>query len=140
MTHDLNRFLDAQAPQWDTVRAELERGRKLSHWMWYFFPQLRGLGRSSNAEFYGIHTLAEAQAYLQHDTLGARLRICTTLMNSHRRKSAEAILGIVDALKFRSSMTLFAQASGGEQVFIDALNHFYGGVQDPQTLKLLQTP
>lgn len=137
MTHDLSRFLTAQSPQVDTVLDELRRGRKLSHWMWYFFPQLKSLGRSSTAQFYGITSLAEAEAYLQHEVLGPRLRECVSLMNGHRNRTAEQILGVVDALKFRSSMTLFAKASGEDPLFLEALQKYYGGEQDPLTLQAL---
>jgi len=134
----LERFLSAQAPQLATVLDELRRGRKLSHWMWYFFPQLKSLGRSSTAQFYGIASLDEAVAYLQHPVLGARLRECVTLMNSHPHKTAEQILGSVDAMKFKSSMTLFAKASGGDPLFQAALDQFYGGETDELTLRLLE--
>ncbi len=133
----LNRFLDAQTPQVADVLAELQRGRKLSHWMWYFFPQLRGLGVSSTAQFYGIESLDEAIAYLDHEVLGPRLRECVALMNTHRNKTAEQILGVVDAMKFRSSLTLFAKASDDEPIFIEALDRFYGGQPDQRTLDLL---
>ncbi|WP_431287174.1 DUF1810 domain-containing protein [Roseateles chitinivorans] len=136
-THDLERFLNAQTPQVADVLAELQRGRKLTHWMWYFFPQLRGLGVSSTAQFYGIESLDEAIAYLDHDVLGARLRECVALMNTHRNKTAEQILGSVDAMKFRSSLTLFAKASGDEAVFIEALDRYFGGQPDQRTLDLL---
>jgi uncharacterized protein (DUF1810 family) len=135
--YDLQRFLDAQAPQVADVLAELKRGRKLSHWMWYFFPQLRGLGVSSTAQFYGIESLDEAIAYLDHEVLGPRLRECVSLMNTHRNKTAEQILGSVDAMKFRSSLTLFARASGDEAVFIEALDRHFGGQPDQRTLDLL---
>ncbi|WP_431256278.1 DUF1810 domain-containing protein [Roseateles chitinivorans] len=135
--YDLHRFLDAQAPQVGDVLAELKRGRKLSHWMWYFFPQLRGLGVSSTAQFYGIESLDEAIAYLDHEVLGLRLRECVALMNTHRNKTAEQILGVVDAMKFRSSLTLFAKASGDDAVFIEALDRYFGGQPDPRTLDLL---
>ena len=134
---DLQRFLDAQSPQLPDVLDELTRGRKLSHWMWYFFPQLRGLGLSSTAQFYGIASLDEAIAYLRHDTLGPRLRDCVALMNAHRDKTAEQILGPVDAMKFRSSLTLFARASDNEPVFLDALARYFGGQPDQRTLDLL---
>ncbi|WP_431262965.1 DUF1810 domain-containing protein [Roseateles chitinivorans] len=135
--YSLHRFLDAQAPQVTDVLSELKRGRKLSHWMWYFFPQLRGLGVSSTAQFYGIESLDEAIAYLDHDVLGPRLRECVALMNTHRNKTAEQILGVVDAMKFRSSLTLFARASGDEAVFIEALDRYFDGQRDQRTLDLL---
>jgi len=137
MSFDLDRFLKAQTPQVADVLAELKRGRKLSHWMWYFFPQLRGLGVSSTAQFYGIESLDEAIAYLDHEILGPRLRECVALMNTHRNKTADQILGVVDAMKFRSSLTLFAKASDDEPVFIEALDRFYGGQPDQRTLDLL---
>lgn len=133
----LQRFLDAQALQITDVLSELKRGRKLSHWMWYFFPQLRGLGVSSTAQFYGIQSLDEAIAYLDHEVLGPRLRECVALMNTHRNKTAEQILGTVDAMKFRSSLTLFAKASGDEAVLIEALDRYFGGQPDQRTLDLL---
>ncbi|WP_431104582.1 DUF1810 domain-containing protein [Roseateles noduli] len=134
---NLQRFLDAQAPQVIDVLAELKRGRKLSHWMWYFFPQLRGLGVSSTAQFYGIQSLDEAIAYLDHEVLGPRLRECVALMNTHRNRTAEQILGVVDAMKFRSSLTLFAKASADEAVFTEALDRYFGGQPDQRTLDLL---
>ena len=134
---NLQRVLDAQAPQLADVLDELRRGRKVSHWMWYFFPQLRGLGLSSTAQFYGITSLDEAIAYLAHPTLGARLRDCVALMNTHCNRTAEQILGHVDALKFRSSLTLFARASSNEPPFIEALERFYDGQPDPRTIELL---
>jgi uncharacterized protein (DUF1810 family) len=136
--HILQRFLDAQAPQVADVLAELKRGRKVSHWMWYFFPQLRGLGVSSTAQFYGIESLDEAIAYLDHEVLGPRLRECVALMNTHCNKTAEQILGSVDAMKFRSSLTLFAKASGDEPVFIEALDRYFDGQPDQHTLELLR--
>ena len=135
---DLHRFLDAQAPLIADVLTELTRGRKLSHGMWDFFPQLRGLGVSSTAQFYGIQSLDEAIAYLDHEVLGPRLRECVELMNTHRNKTAEQILGVVDAMKFRSSLTLFAKASGDEAVFIEALDRYFGGQPDQRTLDLLR--
>lgn len=134
---DLDRFLTAQSPQLADVLDELKRGRKVSHWMWYFFPQLRGLGFSSTAQFYGIESLDEAVAYLSHPVLGPRLRECVALMCSHPTRSAEQILGQVDALKFRSSLTLFVRASGNDAVFLEALDRFYDGQPDPRTLELL---
>lgn len=137
MHHDLARFLAAQEPQVDAVLDELRRGRKLTHWMWYFFPQLQGLGRSSTAQFYGITSLSEAQAYLQHGVLGPRLRECVKLMMGHADKSAELVLGLVDALKFRSCLTLFDRVSDGDPLFRDALRQFFNGEPDPLTLQAL---
>src|SRR5690349_7212891 len=107
---DLSRFVAAQAPVYAEALAELRRGRKEGHWMWFVFPQLAGLGRSPTALFYAIGSLAEARAYLAHPVLGPRLRECTETLLAHRRRGAEAILGPVDAMKLRSSMTLFEAA------------------------------
>ena len=135
---DLDRFVAAQDPVIDQVRAELTAGRKRSHWMWFVFPQLRGLGQSAMAQHYGLVSLAEARAYLAHPVLGNRLRDCTALVIAVQGRSAEEILGSVDALKFRSCMTLFAAAEPGEDLFRMALDRYYAGVEDPRTLELLQ--
>ncbi len=135
---DLERFLAAQAPVYAQVRAELAAGAKTSHWMWFVFPQLRGLGHSPMAQRYGIGSLAEAQAYARHPLLGARLRECTALMlAAPPGRSAREILGDVDAAKFRSSMTLFARAAPDEPRFAAALARFFGGEADPRTVALL---
>jgi len=133
---DLSRFVDAQAPVYAQVLAELRRGRKESHWMWFVFPQLAGLGRSPTARFYAIGSLAEARVYLAHPLLGPRLRDCTEAILAHRGRSAEAIFGPVDAMKLRSSMTLF-EAAGGQEPFSAALHLFFGGARDDATLALL---
>ena len=135
---DLDRFVAAQEPVIDQVRAELTAGRKRSHWMWFVFPQLRGLGQSAMAQHYGLVSLVEARAYLAHPVLGNRLRDCTALVIAVQGRSAEEILGSVDALKFRSCMTLFAAAEPGEDLFRMALDRYYAGVEDPRTLELLQ--
>ena len=137
--HDLERFVVAQEPVWPQVRAELASGRKRSHWMWFVFPQLRGLGRSAMAEHYGIGSRAEAAAYLAHPLLGARLLDSTELMlGAEKGRSALAILGSPDDLKFRSSMTLFAALSAAPaSPFEAALARFFAGVPDPATLALL---
>jgi uncharacterized protein (DUF1810 family) len=137
--HDLERFVAAQAPVWTRVRDELASGRKRSHWMWFVFPQLRGLGRSAMAERYGIGSRAEAAAYLAHPLLGARLQEATALMlDAEAGRSALAILGSPDDLKFRSSMTLFAAVSAvSTSPFDAALARFFAGVPDPATLALL---
>lgn len=134
---DLDRFVAAQAPVYDEALAELRRGRKESHWMWFIFPQLAGLGRSPTAQYYGVQGTAEARAYLEHPLLGSRLRECTVAMLAHRERSAEAILGGVDAMKFRSSMTLFEAAAEEPALFRAALELFYGGERDPATLRML---
>ena len=136
--HDLERFVGAQAPVWTQVCAELASGRKRSHWMWFVFPQLRGLGTSAMAERYGIGSRAEAAAYLAHPLLGARLVECTRLMlAADEGRSALAILGSPDDLKFRSSMTLFEAVAADPAPFAAALESFYGGERDAVTLGLL---
>ncbi|GGY16677.1 DUF1810 family protein [Massilia dura] len=137
MQHQLDRFIAAQESVYDDVLRELRAGLKTNHWMWFIFPQLKGLGRSDTARFYGIATLEEARAYAAHPLLGARLRECTALVSGHAGTQIGAILGQVDALKFRSSMTLFHEATGGEVPFTVALKAFYGGLSDLATLDLL---
>lgn len=139
MQFDLDRFIAAQQPVYADVLRELRAGRKTSHWMWFIFPQLRGLGRSETARFYGIGGLDEAHAYLDHPLLGARLRECTALVVAHAGTPADVILGHVDALKFRSSMTLFSRAGSGDPAFTATLEAFYGGRPDQATLDLLGT-
>lgn len=134
---DLKRFVDAQAPVYDTVVDELRTGRKRSHWMWFVFPQLRGLGSSPTAVHYGVASLDEAHAYLDHDLLGPRLRECVGLVNQVQDRSAGEIFGWPDDLKLRSSMTLFARASADDRDFVDVLAKFYDGEADPATDELL---
>ena len=138
MPHDLDRFIAAQDRIYADVLRELRAGRKASHWMWFIFPQLKELGRSDTSRFYGIATLDEARAYAAHPVLGARLRECTQLVNAHAGTPLDVILGHVDALKFRSSMTLFAQATQ-DAVFTTALATFCAGLPDEATLDLLGT-
>jgi uncharacterized protein (DUF1810 family) len=133
---DLARFLAAQAPVIDQVRRELAAGRKTGHWMWFVFPQLGGLGQSAMATRYGLAGLAEARAYLAHPVLGGRLRESVALVNA-AGGAAAAILGPVDAVKFRSCLTLFAAADPAEPLFRDALARFFGGSPDPRTEALL---
>jgi uncharacterized protein (DUF1810 family) len=133
---DLQRFVTAQAPVIDDVLAELGAGRKRSHWMWFVFPQLRGLGMSSMAQHYGIASLEEARAYLAHPLLGPRLRECCALALRVEGRSAHEILGSPDDLKFRSCLTLFELAAPGEPLFRQALDQYYGGEPDPRTLAL----
>ncbi|MDT5172959.1 MAG: hypothetical protein QOG37_210 [Mycobacterium sp.] len=134
---DLKRFVDAQAPVYDTVVDELRTGRKRSHWMWFVFPQLRGLGSSPTAVHYGVASLDEAHAYLDHDLLGPRLRECVGLVNQVQDRSAGEIFGWPDDLKLRSSMTLFARAADDNQDFLALVDKYYGGEQDPQTVARL---
>lgn len=135
----LQRFLDAQAPVYEQVCAELRAGRKHSHWMWFIFPQLRGLGHSAMAQHYGLADRAEAQAYVQHPVLGARLRTCLALLLTHPELGAEDMLGDIDALKLRSCATLFAAVAPDEALFRQVLERFYGGAPDARTLALLET-
>lgn len=135
--HNLKRFVEAQNPVYDRVRAELRSGQKTSHWMWFIFPQLRGLGRSHMANEYGISSREEAAAYLQHPILGERLRECTRLVNSVEGRSASEIFGYPDDLKFRSSMTLFANVASRDQIFKQALEKYFDGEPDLLTLQLL---
>jgi uncharacterized protein (DUF1810 family) len=134
---DLKRFVDAQAPVYGNVVGELRDGRKRSHWMWFVFPQLRGLGGSPTAVHYGISSLDEARAYLDHDVLGPRLRECARLVNEVQGRSAGQIFGSPDDLKLCSSMTLFARATEDNQDFIAVLDKYYDGRQDQLTLQRL---
>lgn len=134
---NLERFVAAQAPVIDQVRRELAAGRKRTHWMWFVFPQLRGLGQSDMARRYEIGSLEEARAYLAHPVLGPRLEDCTALVNAVQGRSAEEILGGVDAMKLRSCLTLFLAARPGAEPFRTALDRYYGGVPDPRTVVLL---
>jgi uncharacterized protein (DUF1810 family) len=138
-TYDLGRFVAAQEGVYGRALAELQGGDKRSHWMWFIFPQIAGLGASPMAQRYAIGSLAEAQAYAAHPVLGARLRACTAAVNAVAGRSAHAIFGSPDDLKFRSSMTLFARAVPGEPVFADALARYFDGVPDPRTLAKLGT-
>ena len=135
--HNLKRFVDAQNPAYDRVCAELRAGQKTSHWIWFIFPQLRGLGRSHMADEYGISSREEAAAYLKHPILGERLRECTRLVNSVQGRSIDEIFGYPDDLKFRSSITLFANVAPQDQIFKDVLEKYFDGAPDPLTLQLL---
>lgn len=132
----LQRFVDAQAPVYPAVLAELRAGRKRSHWMWFVFPQLAGLGRSETARFYAIRSDEEARAYLGHEMLGPRLRECTAAAIASGAR-AETLFGYPDDVKFRSSMTLFDAAAPEERLFKDALDQLCGGEPDPATTTLL---
>ena len=138
MTFDLERFVSAQADMYETALQELKKGRKRSHWIWYIFPQLRGMGRSTTAHFYGIENLEEARAYLAHPILGQRLKACCEAMLLHQDKTAIGILGETDAMKLRSSMTLFALVSEENSLFHQVLAQFYEGRFDGWTLELIQ--
>jgi uncharacterized protein (DUF1810 family) len=134
---NLQRFLDAQQPVFDSVCAELRAGRKRSHWMWFIFPQLGGLGSSEMARRFAISSLQEARAYLAHPVLGARLIECSRLVAAIDGRSIEAIFGYPDYLKFHSSMTLFAQAASDKPAFGECLQKYFHGQPDPATLALL---
>jgi uncharacterized protein (DUF1810 family) len=132
---DLVRFVEAQARNYAEALAELRRGRKTSHWMWYVFPQIAGLGSSPMAQRYAIGSLAEARAYLRHPVLGLRLRECVEAALSVDHRSAHDIFGSPDDLKFRSSLTLFAAAAPGEPLFHEALRKYFAGLPDARTLE-----
>ncbi len=135
---NLQRFVEAQDPVFAEVCAELRSGRKQSHWMWFIFPQIEGLGHSSLARKFAVSGLPEAEAYLNHELLGPRLRDCTRLVTAVQGRSILNILGAPDHLKFRSSMTLFSHATSDNQEFTAALAKYFGGEPDQLTLKLLQ--
>jgi uncharacterized protein (DUF1810 family) len=135
--YDLERFVTAQEQVFEQVCAELREGKKYGHWMWFIFPQLQGLGRSSTAWRFGISSLSEAEAYLRHSILGPRLQECTRLVNLIEGRSSVDIFGYVDSLKFCSSMTLFAQLTIENQLFKDALEKYFDGKEDPLTLEKL---
>lgn len=138
MDFDLERFVSAQEAVYDGVVGELRRGRKTGHWIWFIFPQIAGLGRSSTSAFYAIGSLEEARAYLAHPVLGPRLRECASLLlAAPPGRTAADILGELDALKVRSSMTLFARAAPDEDVFRDVMNRFFDSSFDPMTDSLL---
>lgn len=133
----LQRFVDAQAPVFDRVLRELTFGDKVTHWMWFIFPQLRGLGFSEKAQFYGLESLDEATAYLAHPLLGPRLLTCCEAMRPHADVGAAFVLGDVDAAKFRSCLTLFQRVPKAPPLFRDLLNTFFDGQRDQKTLALL---
>lgn len=138
MDVNLRRFVDAQAPVYDTVLAELRAGRKRSHWIWFIFPQIAGLGHSATAQLYAIASLDEAAAYAAHPVLGPRLRACSALVAAIEGRTVEQIFGYPDDMKFRSSMTLFARAVPDEPVFAACLDKYFSSVPDAATLDRLQ--
>ena len=133
---DLERFVQAQATDYDQALSELRDGEKRSHWMWYIFPQIEGLGHSSISRQYSIKSAAEARAYLDHRILGPRLRECAAVVNAIVGRSAHEIFGSPDDMKLRSSMTLFARVSG-DNVFEQVLGKYFNGQHDNETLRLL---
>jgi uncharacterized protein (DUF1810 family) len=134
---DLDRFVRAQQGVHDAALDELRRGRKSSHWMWFVFPQLAGLGRSATAVRYAIAGVDEARAYLAHPVLGPRLRTATDVAHDAPARSADALLGAIDAVKLRSSMTLFARVATDPRRFVSVLDRWYAGAEDPATVRLL---
>jgi uncharacterized protein (DUF1810 family) len=139
-THDpynLQRFVEAQAPVYIQVREELRQGSKRTHWMWFIFPQITGLGSSPTAVHFAITSKDEAVAYLNHPILGPRLTECVTLINQVEHRTIDQIFGFPDNLKFHSSITLFAQSAPDNQLFLDALQKYFNGQSDPATLRLL---
>jgi uncharacterized protein (DUF1810 family) len=135
--HHLDRFVQAQQGLHDTALDELRHGRKTSHWMWFVFPQLAGLGRSATAQHYALDGRAEARAYLDHPVLGPRLLEATAVVAAAPARSADDRLGGIDAMKLRSSMTLFAHAATDPAPFRAVLDRWYGGTEDPVTVRLL---
>jgi uncharacterized protein (DUF1810 family) len=135
--HDLERFLDAQQETYARVLRELQAGRKQSHWIWYIFPQIKGLGTSPMAQKYAIASLDEAKAYLNHPVLAARLQQCTQLVTAVSSQSIDEIFGYPDNLKFHSSMTLFAHAANDNPIFMDALRKYFRSEFDRQTIDRL---
>ncbi len=136
--HDLQRFVDAQSPIYGQTCAELRRGKKTSHFMWFIFPQVKGLGQSAMAQRYAIASRAEAIAYLEHPILGPRLVECTRLVIGVENRSLAQIFGAPDDMKFRSSMTLFAQVARDNRIFLEALEKYCGSELDQRTLQLLR--
>jgi len=134
---NLERFVQAQAPVYATVLKELRAGHKRTHWMWFIFPQLKGLGHSEMAQRYAIRSGDEAAAYLAHPVLGARLRECTTIVDTLDGHTAREIFGHPDDLKFRSSMTLFCDVAPDEAMFSDCIDKYFGGEPDDDTLARL---
>ena len=135
--YHLRPFTDAQSPVYEQVCAELRAGRKRTHWMWFIFPQLKGLGRSETAMEFAIHSRQEAEAYSNHPVLGPRLRTCSQLVTLVEDRSIEQIFGYPDDLKFHSSMTLFATAAPDNQIFKAALEKYFAGELDPLTIERL---
>jgi len=136
--HDLDRFLKAQGDTYDIALDELKAGRKRSHWIWFIFPQIAGLGQSPTSQFYGVKSLDEAAAYLRHPILGGRLHESLKTLQMLEETSADRIFGDLDAMKFRSSLTLFAEADPADPIIEAALDRWFGGRKDEKTLQLLR--
>ncbi|MFZ1994115.1 MAG: DUF1810 domain-containing protein [Solirubrobacteraceae bacterium] len=131
--HGLQRFVSAQEGVYESAIAELRAGRKTGHWMWFVFPQIAGLGMSAMSQRYAIASLAQARAYLEHPVLGPRIAECARILVEGGERSAEQIFGGIDAVKLRSSMTLFARATEDDSVYDAVLDQYFGGETDPQT-------
>ena len=136
--YDLNRFLKAQERDYDTALSEIRSGHKRSHWIWYIFPQVKGLGFSSISEFYGIDGLAEAKAYMENGTLRRRLIEISEALLTLESSDAGDVMGYPDDLKLKSSMTLFGEAAPEEKIFLKVLDKFFGGKKDERTLEILK--
>ena len=136
--HPLTRFVEAQDPVYEQVCWELEEGSKLTHWMWFMFPQISGLSSSATSIKFAIVSLDEASQYLDHPVLGPRLHHCTELVCNIQDRSAKQILGMTDAVKFRSCMTLFAYATTDNSLFVSALNKYFAGQYDVLTLEIIK--
>ena len=137
MTYDLERFIKAQKYDYDQALSEMKNGRKQSHWIWYIFPQLKGLGFSSMSDFYGIDGMGEAKAYMEHPVLRERLLEITQVLLTLESSDPSRVMGYPDDLKLKSSMTLFAEAAPEQEVFVQILDKFFGGEKDQKTLQLL---
>jgi len=135
--HDLNRFINAQEGVYERALAELKSGQKRSHWMWFIFPQVEGLGQSPTSQYFAIKSVAEARAYLAHPLLGARLRECAEAVLALKGRSASEVFGFPDDLKFRSCMTLFAEIAGADSIFAYVLQKVFNDQRDRQTLEFL---
>jgi uncharacterized protein (DUF1810 family) len=139
MSFDLDRFVAAQAGNYDAAHGEIARGAKRGHWMWYIFPQIDGLGRSETARYYAIRSIDEARAYLAHPLLGRRLIACVAALQDLTGTTAETVFGSIDAMKLRSSLTLFSEA-GGDPMFAAAIDRWFAGRRDEATLRLIKAP
>ncbi len=137
-TYDLNRFIMAQHEVYNHILEELKSGMKRTHWMWFIFPQLHGLGQSATAVYYAIKSIGEAQAYLNHPLLGSRLLECTEAVLTVEGRSASQIFGYPDDLKLKSSMTLFASVADSESLFVRVLDKYFKGERDARTLQILE--
>lgn len=137
VNYDLERFVDAQRDTYQAALSEISKGRKQTHWIWYIFPQVGGLGRSGMAQRFAIRSLEEAQAFLAHAVLGSRLQECVTALQDLPMSDPEAVFGALDAVKVRSSLTLFAEADPEQRLFSAALDRWYKGARDPRTLNIL---